>query len=549
MITRAKRGGVGIPGEYFERLAIYMIFVGCAVISIVVWIFNWVCWLKKYCCFRLFDDYSDKVCVWWLSFIFLCGVLACCIAGFVSANRLGFASYGVQCAYERIYYDTILGQLKVEFPKFKGLDYTKKFYEYLNNTINSEISLEQYNATLDNYIYPVTSSFKSALQTGSDQDKLIKEVKYSFFPAQSSLYNLKYSIDYLKNKKFSNNNIISYIESFYEGMSSFKSGFIKDFEYYMHVARGVGQILAIIFFAILLSLVTFAGSLLIIYYCNCLPCCTQESLIFPMHIIWNGIRFFIFCFFVYGCLYGMMFLAARDGIAYLQFIFSKENLQASPAVVIPDGTKNYFNYCLFTKSGQGLSDNLVNNLISDILVLESWKKTEISVDESSAIKLAFEAFKTSLTSTYDSFSNNNEELIEQIKEINYGTSDILSVLNCSFIENDLNLMYRALWDLSWESRILCALSCCIGFFGAIAVYSFLWTMELWSNNDSGYQFHQKIENNNYSNDNYAPPKIENKKSQKRKIRQIRPPKGVNNNHNIEMDDKKDDDDDGGSEES
>ena len=110
-------------------------------------------------------------------------------------------------------------------------------------------------------------------------------------------------------------------------------------------------------------------------------------------------------------------------------------------------------------------------------------------------------------------------------------------------------MYRALWDLSWESRILCALSCCIGFFGAIAVYSFLWTMELWSNNNSGYQFHQKIENNNYSNDNYAPPKIENKKSQKRKIRQIRPPKGVNNNHNIEMDDKKDDDDDGDSEES
>ena len=90
-------------------------------------------------------------------------------------------------------------------------------------------------------------------------------MKYSFFPAQSSLYNLKYSIDYLKNKKFSNNNIISYIESFYEGMSSFKSGFIEDFEYYMHVARGVGQILAIIFFAILLSLVTFAGSLLIIY--------------------------------------------------------------------------------------------------------------------------------------------------------------------------------------------------------------------------------------------------------------------------------------------
>ena len=544
MISRAKKGGSGIPGEYFERLAIYMIFVGCAVISIVVWIFNWVCWFKKYCCFRLFDDYSDKVCVWWLSFVFLCGVLACCIAGFVTANRIGFASYGVQCAYERIYYDTVREQLKVDYPKFKGLNYTKNFYEYLNEAVNSEISLEQYNETLNNYIYPVTSTFKNALETSSDQSKLIEEVKYSFFPAQSSLYNLNYSIDYLKNKvKYSNEDIINDINNFYKGMPSFKSGFIEDFEYYMHVARGVGQILAIIFLAILLTFVVFAGSLLIIYYCNCLPCCTQESLIFPMHITWNGIRFFIFCFFVYGCLYGMMFLAARDSIAYLQFIFSTENLQASTAVVIPDGTKNYFNYCLFTKSAQGLSDNLMNNLISDILVLESWKNSEISLDGFSNLKSYFDDFKTSLTNTYDSFSSNNKYLIKEIKDIYNGTSDILSILNCSFIENDINLMYRALWDLSWELRILCALSCCIGFFGAIAVYSFLWTMELWSNNDSGFQFHRKNEHNDYSNDNYAPPKIEEKKNPKRKTRHIRPPKGVNNNQNIEMNDKNDDNED------
>ena len=52
-------------------------------------------------------------------------------------------------------------------------------------------------------------------------------------------------------------------------------------------------------------------------------------------------------------------------------------------------------------------------------------------------------------------------------------------MNCSFIYNNINLMYRAMWDFSWETRILCALSCCIGFFGEIAVYSFLWVMQLW----------------------------------------------------------------------
>ena len=45
--------------------------------------------------------------------------------------------------------------------------------------------------------------------------------------------------------------------------------------------------------------------------------------------------------------------------------------------------------------------------------------------------------------------------------------------NCTFLKSDLNMMYRTLFDLSVEARILCALSCCIGFFGAIAIYFFL----------------------------------------------------------------------------
>ena len=46
-------------------------------------------------------------------------------------------------------------------------------------------------------------------------------------------------------------------------------------------------------------------------------------------------------------------------------------------------------------------------------------------------------------------------------------------LDCSFLKSDLNMMFRTLYDLSVEARILCALSCCIGFFGAVFVYFFL----------------------------------------------------------------------------
>ena len=45
------------------------------------------------------------------------------------------------------------------------------------------------------------------------------------------------------------------------------------------------------------------------------------------------------------------------------------------------------------------------------------------------------------------------------------------------------MIYTALYDLSVESRILCALSCCIGFFGAIAVYFYLLVMYHYNNRD------------------------------------------------------------------
>ena len=89
------------------------------------------------CCFQLFDEYCDKVFSWWLSWIFLCGVLACCIAGFVTANRFGFALYGTQCAYERIYDDIMYGQHKDNFPKWEGFQPLKKTITYLENIIKS----------------------------------------------------------------------------------------------------------------------------------------------------------------------------------------------------------------------------------------------------------------------------------------------------------------------------------------------------------------------------------------------------------------------------
>ena len=60
--------------------------------------------------------------------------------------------------------------------------------------------------------------------------------------------------------------------------------------------------------------------------------------------------------------------------------------------------------------------------------------------------------------------------------------------DCSFLKYDLNQLYRALSDASVESRILAALSLCLSFFGAVALYFFLLVMHHYNNElffDSG----------------------------------------------------------------
>ena len=86
-----------------------------------------------------------------------------------------------------------------------------------------------------------------------------------------------------------------------------------------------------------------------------------------------------------------------------------------------------------------------------------------------------------------------------------------------------------MWDFSWETRILCALSCCIGFFGAIAVYSFLWAMHLWKREDNNYSGYNSYKNDKKVN-NYKPPK----NGQNKKYKKISPPRDIEDENQSEL---------------
>ena len=122
---------------YFNRLAPYFIFVVCAVISIIMWIFLIICYRAQCCCCDWLHTTEYKRLSWWLAIIFYLGSIACCISGFVYLYRFSRRLYGVTCALERFYYDTMDGQLKTTEPKWVGLNNTNKKMETLVSFIES----------------------------------------------------------------------------------------------------------------------------------------------------------------------------------------------------------------------------------------------------------------------------------------------------------------------------------------------------------------------------------------------------------------------------
>ena len=107
--------------------------------------------------------------------------------------------------------------------------------------------------------------------------------------------------------------------------------------------------------------------------------------------------------------------------------------------------------------------------------------TYSSLDFSEAIDSQRKAIKQLKTTIHDGLFNNTN-LTDILSNQNRGVKFFES-FDCGFLKNDLAMIYTTLYDLSVESRILCIISCCIGFFGAIAVYFFLLVMYHYNNEE------------------------------------------------------------------
>ena len=491
----------------------FFFFVAAAGVSIIVWVFNWICWYNQCCCCDFLHNPVNKRLVWWTSFIFALGILACCISGFVTTNRFGFALEGSRCSFHRMYYDSKYGQLQEVYPKWEGFSKIKTYLENLGNfslyikigdgeAKNFHIA-KDYDFPYDGYY---TDDFLNSVKTNIDKEEFIKLASY-FFPINSRFGKVLESIKTINKFKdfkspfYDNIKTLTELQVYFKDLESdfttLKDEFLDEFNYYAKVGKACGKILTMIYFCLLCITITFAGISMMFYACLR----RQGYLKLFMHVLWNIVRFFMFSYFFYGAAYGMCYLALRDAVAYVMFIFGEENLfpDNGKSYLVPENNgKDYLQFCLLDNDSnyknkldiilvEALNDFFTNyKELQNLFLTEPYKIIKVPYNiynDNEKIRTSTETMLGKIK-PYFSKGDTSDFCYEKcfnFPEMALRDGGIFGSFNCTFLRSDLAMMYRTVYDLSIEARILCALSCCIGFFGAIFVYFFLLVMHHYDN--------------------------------------------------------------------
>ena len=319
----------------------------------------------------------------------------------------------------------------------------------------------------------------------SNDNSIVKEM-YSETLFICSKYNkIKEAIKALNGtQKFKNNNIDTIIKMFgsiKEDFKDLKSEFLEKYYYYARVARACGKVLTMIYFCLLIIVTTFTGISMMFYACLK----RQGYLSIFMHVFWNIIRFFMFSFFVYGAAFGMGYLAIKDAVAYVMYVFGEENLKPKDDGVgrlIPkkDG-KEFLYYCLINNDNDyknKLEKNIVNafeEYFESYSEIKTFLDTFIPHPNQEGLSELIKSQNAIIVNITDNLNNNicKVDSCVDFPLVALRKGGIFGSFDCSFLKSDLAMTYRTLYDLYIEARILCALSCCISFFGAVFVYFFL----------------------------------------------------------------------------
>ena len=610
--------GDGSKSSYIAHIGGFFTFVALAGLSLIGWGLNHHCWSKKSCCFKEYHNPLNIRVFWWMSFMGLCGVFACCISGFVTSHYFSNKVQTTKCVYERVYYDSKYGEIKKNITKWEGLEeinrqaIIKKFEEflYINKTDNYVLPFDfdknEWNEGDKKLLLDPKVYYKKSFQDQLKNDIIKKCIQYpgsirdlkgelicdsNLTDHNSFIYEYinevtritKYFSDEVnqikdfinpdkrkqREKSYGNevnvaNNTLKNIS---DDLNNYKTVFLDKADYYINVSKICGYILVTIYYSILLAIVVCSCFLLWAY-----SYFKEQRLIYTfMHVAWNILKFFSFSFFMFGAAFGALYLVSRDLIGYNQFLFNDNLASNATTYLLPNGaSKEFLRYCINEEDSNYINNfelptilllkDLYNNMNKGKNINEkNYNFTKLSekitcyyifsedlrnIEEDTDTEQIIDTFELD----FSEVGNKVKEMINQIHNELYHDSNLrilqktesniineigelgktIDKLNCGFLKTEIQILYDSLYGLSIESRISCALCCCIGFFLEFSIAFYLLVLYHYNNNE--------FKDDNDTQKSF--PKNRNRKfdldSQNEFMDKSRPPNMKKNNRKLDL---------------
>ena len=174
----------------------------------------------------------------------------------------------------------------------------------------------------------------------------------------------------------------------------------------------------------------------------------------------------------------------------------KDNYKIKPLLRNLEDTSGNTDYTVYTENtditeNTEIPDTTVNTYTPNTTPSHSkfdWSNSTVEVfDFSTPIKefnKMINEFASAFKKLNDIIFNKGNNQLRNIEEnLEIYSLDSLESFDCGFLKSDLNLLHRALYELSVQSTILCVISCCIGFFGEILIHFYLLTLYHYDNEE------------------------------------------------------------------
>lgn len=395
-------------------------------------------------------------------------IIGGCFAGFFFKTFLMEDINGVICSFERLYFDIMEGQINLGLPKWPGLNNmsykldtlynvlqtissTTNNYEPNNkngwqNNENSQLVYGDYETAIqdllsikgndnynDHYHY---LSDRGNTNSSISQTDYVGKINFEAFKGFNyyvpTLNELQKTITLLASSGSSLSNLvkssITDLSSFQGSFSDFKGNVLDDIDDYQGYVEDYGDPALIAIFSILLGFAIIGLFSLFFYVFSK----NQTPSRIILHFVWNFSTFFTFLSLILGGTFGIVNIAGRDGIGFMRYIFSEDNLKETndDPKLIPSGKpQEYLQYCLdtvndnpnladklklsddsgknFLDSIYGLTLTLLNNQkeFDNYLILQPIENLKISIKNYQADVLLAVLPTEHLIESFDSINN------------------------------------------------------------------------------------------------------------------------------------------------